>query len=83
MTHPTPTTSNRLGLDYRAEAVRMGPPTVPIIDAHTHINGLEASRLFAEVMDLYGIQAVWSMTASTSSIAVLTVVAVSPLVAGS
>jgi predicted TIM-barrel fold metal-dependent hydrolase len=63
MTHPTPTTSNRLGLDYRAEAVRMGPPTVPIIDAHTHINGLEASRLFAEVMDLYGIEAVWSMTA--------------------
>ncbi|MHC4793689.1 MAG: hypothetical protein ACYTDE_05250, partial [Planctomycetota bacterium] len=63
MTHPTPTTSNRLGLDYRAEAVRMGPPTVPIIDAHTHINGLEASRLFAEVMDLYGIATVWSMPA--------------------
>ena len=63
MTHPTPTTSNRLGLDYRVEAARMGPPTVPIIDAHTHINGSEASRLFAEVMDLYGVESVWSMTA--------------------
>ena len=39
-----PTASNRLGLDYRAEAKRLGPPVVPIIDAHAHINGPNAAN---------------------------------------
>jgi predicted TIM-barrel fold metal-dependent hydrolase len=59
----SPTAANRLLMDYRREAIDLGSPPVPIIDAHTHINGAEAATLFAEVMDLYGIEAVWSMTA--------------------
>ena len=54
--------SNRTGLDYRAEASRLGPPVVPIIDAHTHINGTDAVDVFAEAMALYGVESVWSMT---------------------
>ena len=50
-------------MDYRHEASLLGNPPVSIIDAHTHINGTEAATLFAEVMDLYGIEKVWSMTA--------------------
>ncbi len=59
----SPTAANRLLMDYRREAIDLGRPIVPIIDAHTHINGTEAASLFAEVMDLFGIEAVWSMTA--------------------
>ena len=54
--------ANRLGLDYRAEAKALGTPCVAIIDAHTHINGPEAARVFRSVMDLFGIDEVWSMT---------------------
>jgi len=56
------TAANRLGLDYAHEASRLGEPCVPIIDAHTHIGGPRAAAIFKEVMDLYGIQEVWSMT---------------------
>ena len=56
------TAANRLGLDYRREADRLGPPTVPIIDAHTHINGSEAVDVFREAMESYGVEKVWSMT---------------------
>ncbi|MFB0985674.1 MAG: hypothetical protein QMB94_05195, partial [Phycisphaerales bacterium] len=59
----SPTPANRLLMDYRHEASLLGNPPVSIIDAHTHINGTEAASLFAEVMDLYGIEKVWSMTA--------------------
>ena len=38
-----PTPANRLGLDYRAEAAKLGRPVVPIIDAHTHIHGETAA----------------------------------------
>ena len=59
----TPTTpANRLGLDYRREAASFGTPTVPIVDAHTHINGTEAVEVFRDAMDLYGVESVWSMT---------------------
>lgn len=54
--------SNLSGLDYRLEAARLGPPVVPIVDAHTHINGREACEVFREAMDLYGVDRVWSMT---------------------
>lgn len=54
--------SNRFGLDYRAEAARLGSPAVPIIDAHTHINGAGAAGVFREVCDLYGIERVYSQT---------------------
>lgn len=54
--------ANRLGLDYRAEAARLGPPVVPIIDAHTHINGARAGAIYKEVASLYGVRRVYSMT---------------------
>lgn len=63
MSIPVPTnSSNRTGLDFRSEARRLGPPVVPIIDAHTHINGTEAVEVFAEAMAIYGVESVWSMT---------------------
>ncbi|MEL6330079.1 MAG: amidohydrolase family protein [Planctomycetota bacterium] len=58
----TPTAANRLGLDYTAEAARMGPPAVPIIDSHTHINGERAARVYLRVCDLYGIEKTVSQT---------------------
>lgn len=54
--------ANRFGLDYRAEAARLGPPVVPIIDAHAHINGAEASRLYREVCDLFGVSLTFTQT---------------------
>ncbi len=56
--------SNLTDLDYRAEAVRMGPPCVPIIDAHAHVGGLRAAAILREAMDLYGISDIFSMTSS-------------------
>lgn len=47
--------ANRLGLDYRAEAERLGPPPVPIVDAHLHIHGPEAAELLDEVASCYGV----------------------------
>ncbi len=58
----TPTAANRLGLDYRAEAVRLGPPVTPIIDAHAHINGPKAAVIYKEVRDLYGVNLTYSQT---------------------
>lgn len=57
-----PTAANRLGLDYRAEAARLGPPVVPIIDAHLHINGARAARIFKQARDLYGVTTVYSQS---------------------
>lgn len=57
-----PTAANRFGLDYRAEARRLGPPVVPIIDIHAHINGATASTIYREAMDLFGVSSVVSQT---------------------
>jgi len=54
--------SNRFGLDYRREAERFPRLSHPIVDAHAHVNGTEASVLMREAMDRYGIGTVWSMT---------------------
>jgi hypothetical protein len=54
--------ANRLGLDYRAEALRLGPPPAPITDVHTHVNGAKAAQIYREVMDLYGIERTTSQT---------------------
>jgi hypothetical protein len=54
--------ANRFGLDYRAEAARLGPPPVPIIDAHLHLAGKSALPIYDEVRRLFGIRRVYSMT---------------------
>lgn len=56
------TAANRFGLDYRAEAGVLGAPVCPIVDAHAHINGGSAARVYREVCDLYGIERVYSQT---------------------
>lgn len=54
--------ANRYGIDYREVATRLGPPRRPIIDAHLHINGPAAARIFLEVADVFGIGRVYSQT---------------------
>lgn len=54
--------ANRLGMNYRAEAARLGAPPAPIIDAHSHINGARAARIYREARDLYGCTLTYSMT---------------------
>lgn len=57
-----PTPANRLGLDYRAEAARLGAPIAPIIDAHAHVGGAVACRIHLEAARLYGVRRTYSMT---------------------
>lgn len=57
-----PTPANRFALDYRAEALRLGPPPTPITDVHTHVNGERASKIYAEAARLFGVERVYSMT---------------------
>ncbi|KAA0216502.1 MAG: hypothetical protein DYG94_04965 [Leptolyngbya sp. PLA3] len=54
--------ANRLGLCYQAEAGRLGRPPVPIIDAHVHVNGPESAKIFLRVMDIFGVERVYSQT---------------------
>ena len=54
--------ANRLGLDYAAQAMAMGTPIVPIIDLHSHIGGREASKIYAQAAEQYGISLTYSMT---------------------
>ena len=54
--------ANLLELDYRAEADRLGPPPVPIIDVHTHINGRRAAEIYLEACDAYGIDRTYTQT---------------------
>ncbi len=55
--------SNLFGLDYRAEAARLGPPPAPMIDAHTHINGGRCAEVYARAREVFGVVRTWSMTA--------------------
>jgi hypothetical protein len=55
MTTTSPKPFNRLGLDYRDEAARLGPPPVPIIDAHAHINGARACRVYDRARQAFGV----------------------------
>jgi hypothetical protein len=61
-THPGADPANRLGLDYAAEASRMPAPPAPIIDVHTHVNGLEAVQVYREAASAYGIGLTYSMS---------------------
>jgi hypothetical protein len=55
-------TSNRLQLDYRAEAASF--PIIPggIIDIHSHIQGAAASIIYAQAAAHYGVYLTYSMT---------------------
>jgi hypothetical protein len=55
--------SNLHGLDYEQEARRFPHPPAPIIDVHSHINGIEAAKLYQRAAELYGIKLTYSMTA--------------------
>lgn len=54
--------ANRYGWDYRTLAGRLGKPVVPIVDAHTHIGGAEASAIYDGVRRLFGVRMTYSMT---------------------
>lgn len=54
--------SNRFGWDYQREAASFGPPTAPIIDIHSHVNGRRAAAVLLRACDLYGVQTVYSMS---------------------
>ena len=53
--------ANRLGLDYHALADAFGY-TGPIIDIHSHLTGIEATSLYIEAADRFGIIKTFSMT---------------------
>lgn len=69
---PMPTAANRMGWDYCAKAAELGPPPLPagdadgpatgIIDAHTHIHGGRASRIYDEARRLFGVTLTYTMT---------------------
>ncbi len=40
----------------------MPPPPAPIVDAHLHVNGLRAARIFAEAASLFGVERFYSQT---------------------
>lgn len=54
--------SNRFGQDYATDAASLGPPPCPIIDAHSHIAGEKAARIFKRAADIYGVETIYSMT---------------------
>lgn len=54
--------NNRLGLDYRQMAAGFARFDKPLIDAHAHIHGRQASRLYMEVQKLFGVGVTYSMT---------------------
>jgi hypothetical protein len=54
--------ANRLGLDYAAEAARFPGLPFPIWDVHVHLSGVDAVKVFRQVLDLYGVGRVYSMS---------------------
>lgn len=64
---PVPRSINNLtGLDYRAEAskfIKLPPRQGRVlIDAHAHITGAAAARVFADAAETYGISLTYTMT---------------------
>ncbi|HMN39442.1 MAG TPA: amidohydrolase family protein [Phycisphaerales bacterium] len=54
--------SNRYGWDYGRAGAALGPPCVPIIDAHAHLAGAEACRVYDRVRRLFGVERTYTMT---------------------
>jgi len=58
---------NLFGFDYRQKAAELGPPPLPagvlgVIDAHTHIHGEQAARLYDRVRRMFGVNMTYTMT---------------------
>ena len=54
--------SIRLGLDFAAEATGFPSLGFGIVDIHAHINGAEASSIWAPIARAYGVEKTFSMT---------------------
>ncbi|MHB2018027.1 MAG: amidohydrolase family protein [Candidatus Xenobia bacterium] len=54
--------ANRLGLDYRTDAVHFPRLPYPIVDVHSHVHGRRSSAVLKQVAELYGIGLIYSMT---------------------
>jgi hypothetical protein len=54
--------ANRYGWDYRRAAGALGPPAAPIVDAHSHLAGVEPCRVYDQVRKLFGVTLTYSMT---------------------
>lgn len=67
MENPRIWAANRLGLDYRAEAVALGDPAVSIVDVHVHVNGRRAAEIFDEVASLYGVRRSYTQSMKASA----------------
>lgn len=59
---PVQRASNRFAWDYRLLATLLPKPPVPIIDAHIHLNGEGACRVFDIVRRAFGVERMYSMT---------------------
>jgi hypothetical protein len=55
-------TSNRIALDYQAEAASFSTVPGGIIDIHSHIQGASASRIYAQAAAHYGVSLTYTMT---------------------
>jgi hypothetical protein len=53
--------SNRFGWDYAQEAQRFSTD-YSLIDVHSHINGVEAAKIYKRACQLYGVVMTYSMT---------------------
>ena len=53
--------ANRYGVDY-AEIARRLPPRCGIVDAHLHVNGPNAAKVYADVMRRFGVERVYTQT---------------------
>jgi hypothetical protein len=62
MTVASPRPANLRGLDYAREAERLGPPRVPIVDAHSHIHGERAPEIYARARRLFGVVQTYTMS---------------------
>jgi hypothetical protein len=49
-------------LDYREVGRRLGAHARPIVDAHLHINGSDAARIFRDAADAFGIGVCYTQT---------------------
>jgi len=58
-----PSQDNLAALDYRTEAAAfLAPPAGGVIDAHAHLMGAQAPRLYARAAALFGVTLTYTMT---------------------